>query len=83
MPPSKDPSVNYIGQIIGPQGVTQQKLEKESRCRIQIRGAGSQTDKTKMFSMDGKEEEPLHVLVTAESEEDLDKGCGMITAIIH
>ena len=36
-----DIPINYIGQIIGPGGQTQKKLEKESKCKIQIRGEGS------------------------------------------
>ena len=42
IPDPDNPALNYIGQIIGPGGQTQQKLEKESKCRIQIRGKGSQ-----------------------------------------
>ena len=42
IPDPDDPFVNYIGQIIGPGGQTQKKLEKESHCKIQIRGEGSQ-----------------------------------------
>lgn len=34
IPDPDNPSINYIGQIIGPGGTTQQKLEKESRCKI-------------------------------------------------
>jgi splicing factor 1 len=34
IPDPDNPSINYIGQIIGPGGQTQQKLEKESRCKI-------------------------------------------------
>ena len=39
--PDLDPTTNIIGQIIGPSGSTQQKLEKESKCKISIRGKGS------------------------------------------
>ena len=45
--------INYIGQIIGPGGQTQKKLEKESKCKIQIRGAGSQQNKApKNYELD-------------------------------
>jgi len=42
IPDPENPALNYIGQIIGPGGTTQQKLEKESKCKIQIRGKGAQ-----------------------------------------
>lgn len=41
IPEPNNPSLNYIGQIIGPGGTTQQKLERESKCRISIRGIGA------------------------------------------
>ena len=34
IPKEEDPLINYIGQIIGPGGQTQKKLEKESHCKI-------------------------------------------------
>jgi polyribonucleotide nucleotidyltransferase len=42
IPDPDNPTMNYIGQIIGPGGTTQQKLEKESKCKIMIRGKGAQ-----------------------------------------
>lgn len=38
----KNPGVNYIGLLIGPQGLYQKRLEEESDCKILIRGKGSQ-----------------------------------------
>ena len=38
----KNPGVNYIGLLIGPQGHYQKRLEEESECKILIRGKGSQ-----------------------------------------
>ena len=37
----KNPGVNYIGLLIGPQGHYQKRLEEESECKILIRGKGS------------------------------------------
>jgi splicing factor 1 len=80
IPYPDNPSINFIGLIIGPSGTTQQKLEKESKCKISIRGKGSQT---KVYNPDEKDDEPLHVLVTAERSEDLEKGVAMIEAIVN
>ena len=82
IPEPNNPSLNYIGQIIGPGGQTQQKLEKESKCRISVRGNGAQ-NRSKIYNKEEWDEEPLYVLVTAEQDEDLEKGCAMIEAILH
>eukprot|EP00347_Sterkiella_histriomuscorum_P011570 403371954 len=82
IPDPDNPMLNYIGQIIGPGGTTQQKLERESKCKIQIRGHGSQ-NKNKIYNKEEADEnEPLYVLVTANTDDHLAKGCAMIEAII-
>jgi rRNA processing protein Krr1/Pno1 len=35
---------NYTGLILGPKGTHQKKLEEETRCKILIRGNGSQKE---------------------------------------
>jgi splicing factor 1 len=35
------PNYNFIGLVIGPRGNTQKKLEKETNCKISVRGKGS------------------------------------------
>ena len=80
IPYPDNPTINFIGLIIGPSGTTQQKLEKESKCKISIRGKGSQA---RVFNPDEKDDDPLHVLVTADKAEDLIKGVAMIEAIVN
>lgn len=88
--------INYIGQIIGPGGQTQRKLEKESHCKIQIRGEGSQNKGSmsaataaRMFERElldadnDANNEPLHVYLTANSDEHLKVGEAMINAILR
>ena len=82
IPEPNNPTLNYIGQIIGPGGQTQQKLEKESKCKISVRGHGAQ-NRSKIYNREEWDEEPLYVLVTADNEEDLEKGCAMIENILH
>ena len=36
-----------------------------------------------MYNPDEREDEPLHVLLTAEKNDDLDKGVAMIEAILN
>ena len=44
IPENTDVFINYVGQIIGPGGSTQKRLEKETKTRIQLRGKGSQKE---------------------------------------
>ena len=74
---TKDGFINYVGQVIGPGGATQKRLEKETKCKIQLRGEGSdkvQRDYMKEM-LDGPQavntgikEEALHVHLTADTE---------------
>ncbi|KAF2076860.1 hypothetical protein CYY_001827 [Polysphondylium violaceum] len=71
--PIKDhPEYNFIGLIIGPRGNTQKKLEKESGAKIAIRGKGSSRD-GKATKVQYQENDELHVLLTADTQEQLDK----------
>ncbi|KAJ3054139.1 hypothetical protein HK097_002569 [Rhizophlyctis rosea] len=70
--PVKDyPEINFIGQLIGPRGTTLKRIESESGAKISIRGKGSV--KEGKSRLDGAlapgEEDDLHCLVTADSEE--------------
>ncbi|KAA0175565.1 hypothetical protein FNF27_02975 [Cafeteria roenbergensis] len=44
IPYKRYPEHNFIGQIIGPRGATQQQLERETGCKISIRGRGSRKE---------------------------------------
>ncbi|KYR00357.1 hypothetical protein DLAC_03103 [Tieghemostelium lacteum] len=71
--PIKDhPEYNFIGLIIGPRGNTQKKLEKESGAKIAIRGKGSSRE-GKSTKPQYQENDELHVLLTADTQEQLDK----------
>ena len=38
------PAYNFMGMVIGPRGSTQKKLERETNCKISVRGRGSGKD---------------------------------------
>ncbi|EFJ27692.1 hypothetical protein SELMODRAFT_77639, partial [Selaginella moellendorffii] len=74
--PSKEyPGYNFIGLIIGPRGNTQKRMEKETGAKIVIRGKGSvkegRTHQKRDVKPDPSENEDLHVLVEADTEEAL------------
>jgi hypothetical protein len=71
--PVDDPEMNYLGLLLGPKGETQKRMQAESGAKILIRGKGSSKD-----GNDEAPDEPLHVLISAESEESLNKAKDMV-----
>lgn len=76
IPAREYPDFNFVGRILGPRGLTVQQLEKQTGCKIMIRGKGSIHDKKKdsIYSKERNFEslmnDELHVLVTAEDAEN-------------
>jgi splicing factor 1 len=68
IPVQKYPDYNFIGLIIGPRGMTQKQLEKESGARILIRGKGS-VKEGRANNQDNDDD--LHVLITADTRKQL------------
>lgn len=81
IPQDKYPEYNFIGLIIGPRGNTQKRLEKETGCKIAIRGKGS-VKEGKMNKNNNSEDEPLHVLISADTVANLDKGTKAISELL-
>ncbi|KAI8588260.1 hypothetical protein BDZ88DRAFT_444577 [Geranomyces variabilis] len=79
------PEINFIGQLIGPRGSTLKRIESESGAKISIRGKGSV--KEGKARADGGlapgEEEDLHCLVTADSEEKVKIAIKAIEKVIE
>ncbi|KAG1178262.1 hypothetical protein G6F70_004982 [Rhizopus microsporus] len=84
--PSKEfPDINFIGQLIGPRGNTLKGMEAESGAKISIRGRGSVKEgksRTDAAS-NAAQEEDLHCLVTADSEEKIKKAVKLIEKVIE
>ncbi|KAA8498516.1 Protein quaking-A [Porphyridium purpureum] len=74
VPADKYPDYNFVGRLLGPRGATLKALERDTGCKIMIRGKGS-IRKDKEMEVRGKPgwehvfNEPLHVVVEAENEE--------------
>lgn len=91
--PIKDyPDFNFVGRILGPRGLTAKELEKQTGCKIMIRGKGSMRDKNKESQNKGKPNwdhlnDELHVLITVEDTVErarlkLDRAVGEITKML-
>jgi len=84
IPYDKYPDYNFIGLIIGPRGNTQKRMERETGCKIAIRGRGSVKDGK--GRRDGKltpgEDEPLHVLIVGDTDIAVEKASKMVSDLL-
>ncbi|GAB9471450.1 Splicing factor 1 [Globisporangium polare] len=78
IPVDQYPDINFMGLLIGPRGSNQKRMEDESGAKILIRGKGSSKDPTG----DPDENEELHVLITAESDEAIAKAQSAVEDIL-
>eukprot|EP00879_Flechtneria_rotunda_P010785 GHRR01011269.1.p1 GENE.GHRR01011269.1~~GHRR01011269.1.p1 ORF type:complete len:532 (+),score=186.27 GHRR01011269.1:260-1855(+) len=79
IPINEYPGYNFIGLIIGPRGNTQKRMQRETNCKIAIRGRGSLKEGiSKDPKYDYGEDEELHVLITGETQEDVDRASAMV-----
>ncbi|KAJ3336165.1 hypothetical protein HDU93_003510 [Gonapodya sp. JEL0774] len=85
IPAREFPEINFIGLLIGPRGNTLKKLEADTGAKVSIRGKGSV--KEGRSRADGGlapgEEEELHCLITADSEEKVAKAVKLIEKTIE
>lgn len=76
VPCERYPDYNFVGRLLGPRGSTLKTLERDTGCRIMIRGRGS-IRKDKEAQVRGKPGyehvflEPLHVVIEPHSADDV------------
>ncbi|GLC74139.1 hypothetical protein PLESTF_001466000 [Pleodorina starrii] len=84
IPQDAFPTYNFIGLIIGPRGNTQKRMQKETNTKIAIRGRGSVKEgASRDPKYDYGEDEELHVLITGERQDDVDKAVEMIERLLE
>ncbi|GJD03717.1 zinc knuckle [Colletotrichum higginsianum] len=85
VPVNDYPEINFIGLLIGPRGNTLKKMEGESGAKIAIRGKGSVKEgKGRSDAAHASnQEEDLHCLIMAETEEKVNKAKKLIHNIIE
>lgn len=79
IPAKENPMYNFVGQILGPNGNTLKRMEKETGARNFIRGKG--TCKFVSGDLVSEKENPC-VLVEATSQQSLDAAAGMIEKLL-
>lgn len=84
IPQAEYPGYNFIGLIIGPRGNTQKRMQKETNTKIAIRGRGSVKEGAQRDpKTDYGEDEPLHVLITGDTQQEVDKASKMIERLLE
>jgi splicing factor 1 len=83
--PVKDyPEINFFGLLVGPRGNSLKKMERESGAKISIRGKGSVKEgKGRPGGNDEDENDELHCLITADSEEKVQNCVKLINSVIE
>lgn len=79
LPEYDNPELNYVSLVIGHRGKTQRILEEKSGCRISVQGRMASRNKRPGQYMD----EQTHVLVQAETEKELLRGCEMVQSVLR
>lgn len=70
IPQDEHPNYNFVGQILGPRGKSHRQLEASTHTKIIIRGKGSNREGKESIDGIGRDE-PLHVIITGDREEDV------------
>ncbi|KAF2001755.1 hypothetical protein P154DRAFT_544888 [Amniculicola lignicola CBS 123094] len=85
VPVNDYPEINFIGLLIGPRGNTLKKMESESGAKIAIRGKGSVKEGKGRSDAahTSNQEEDLHCLIMADTEEKVDKAKALIHNVIE
>ncbi|KAL1841929.1 hypothetical protein VTJ49DRAFT_6320 [Mycothermus thermophilus] len=85
VPVNDYPEINFIGLLIGPRGNTLKKMEAESGAKIAIRGKGSVKEGKGRSDAahSSNQEEDLHCLIMADSEDKVNKAKALIHNVIE
>ncbi|KAF2101362.1 hypothetical protein NA57DRAFT_53334 [Rhizodiscina lignyota] len=85
VPVNDYPEINFIGLLIGPRGNTLKKMETESGAKIAIRGKGSVKEGKGRSDAahTSNQEEDLHCLIMADTEEKVNKAKQLIHNIVE
>ena len=83
VPEKEFPGYNFVGLIIGPRGNTQKRMQRETNTRIVLRGKGCiKGNASRDGRTDYKEDEPLHVVIEGERDEDVDLAAEMVSKLL-
>lgn len=78
LPLKEYPNYNFVGLIIGPNGNTVKKMEKETGANILLLGKGSVLKKRKSSN----DQDDLHVMIEADSQVSFDAAVSMVEKLL-
>jgi len=82
VPQDEYPDYNFFGLIIGPRGMTQKRMQKETGCKIAIRGKGSFVEGKANRIPQADDNEPMHVLITGPDQESVERAGELIKDLL-
>jgi len=86
IPVKEFPEIKFFGLLVGPRGNTLKKMEQESGAKISIRGKGSVKEGKGRpggnGGREGDEDDELHCLVMADTDEKVQKCVKLINQVI-
>ena len=80
VPTELNPGFNYMGLLLGPRGETLKRMESESGARLKIRGR--ETLRAGQQPKGPEDEEPLHVTITASSDQQADIATRLVNELL-
>jgi splicing factor 1 len=89
VPVDEHPHISFIGQILGPRGNSLKAMNSDSGANIVIRGRGSVKEgrghnrSNQKTSNSNDLSEPLHCLVTADSQQKVNKAKELLNTVIY
>ncbi|KAJ1503772.1 hypothetical protein HMI54_000557 [Coelomomyces lativittatus] len=83
IPVKEFPEINFIGLLLGPRGSTLKQMETDSAAKIAIRGKGSVKEGKGAPTSYQNQEEDLHCLISADSEDKIKIAVAMVNRIIE
>jgi splicing factor 1 len=85
IPVKEFPEINFVGLLVGPRGNSLKNMERASGAKISIRGKGSVKEgKGRPGGNFGDDEnEELHCLIMAETEEKVQACVKLINSVIE
>jgi splicing factor 1 len=78
IPVDQFPDYNFVGLIIGPRGLTQKQLEKETGAKIVIRGKGS----AKNGRVNEDDNDDLHVLISGDTPSQINAAARAVKKLL-
>ncbi|KAH9824388.1 hypothetical protein DFH28DRAFT_880068, partial [Melampsora americana] len=84
IPIKEFPEIKFFGLLVGPRGNSLKKMEGESGAKISIRGRGSVKEgKGRKEEFAGDDDDEMHCLVTADTQDKVDKCVKLINKVIE